>query len=324
MLHASLAASTWSKYESGWACFAKFEEYAEESFTWPLSKQVIRCFIVYCYEQRNLKATSIRTYLSSIVSLHHLKGFTDYAVDDKMVTGALRGWENIAMADPDPDPSTRRAMTMPVLRIIGHQLAISQWSRETKQTVWSACLIGFFASVRMGEILAPAANSCDPSCTFTWSCVQLRPDNSFLLHLRLPKMSTKEGDFLDIFPFPETRCCPVAALKRQHKIQREIGLGRPQDPVFAFKENNFLHPKELNKILKKLLSEKFDFSKDSYSCHSFRAGIPSALDRHPDLASTEDIKGWGRWSSDAFRRYTRLKVDQKKKIFGKITTVLQN
>jgi hypothetical protein len=61
---------------------------------------------------------------------------------------------------------------------------------------------------------------------------------------------------------------------------------------------------------------------DSISCHSFRAGIPSTLALFPDLAKTDDIKGWGRWHSDCFNRYTRLHHDQKKAIFDKITAAI--
>jgi hypothetical protein len=39
--------------------------------------------------------------------------------------------------------------------------------------------------------------------------------------------------------------------------------------------------------------------------------------------TSDDVKGWGRWSSDAYQRYTRLKVDQKRSIFEKIITALE-
>jgi hypothetical protein len=40
------------------------------------------------------------------------------------------------------------------------------------------------------------------------------------------------------------------------------------------------------------------------------------------LAKTDDIKGWGRWHSDCFNRYTRLRHDQKKAIFDKISAAI--
>ncbi len=58
--------------------------------------------------------------------------------------------------------------------------------------------------------------------------------------------------------------------------------------------------------------------------HSFRAAIPSAMANNPDMASVEDLKSWGRWSSDSFRLYTRLKLKKKRLIFNKITSILNS
>ena len=38
--------------------------------------------------------------------------------------------------------------------------------------------------------------------------------------------------------------------------------------------------------------------------------------------SLEDIKNWGRWSGEAYAKYTRLGDVQKKKLFGMIADVI--
>jgi hypothetical protein len=43
----------------------------------------------------------------------------------------------------------------------------------------------------------------------------------------------------------------------------------------------------------------------------------------PELAAMDLIKGWGRWASDCYQRYTRLKLPQKKNIFGHIAGALK-
>ena len=48
LLHASLAAGTWSKYASGWNMFTAFESHAKTKFSWPLEKDVLRGFAVFC------------------------------------------------------------------------------------------------------------------------------------------------------------------------------------------------------------------------------------------------------------------------------------
>ena len=128
--------------------------------------------------------------------------------------------------------------------------------------------------------------------------------------------------FIDIFPFPGHSCCPVKALLSHLQAQKKLGWGRIQDPVFTYPSGKFLTPSGLNAIFKSLLGDICDFERNYISCHSLRAGIPSALFCFPDLLSSDDVKGWGRWSSEAYQRYTRLKIDQKREIFMKISSAL--
>ena len=324
LIHASLATSTWSKYASGWRAFYAYEQHVKKSFSWPLSKDTLRGFAVFCISEKRLKPASVKSYLSSLVCLHKIKGFANYEIKDTLVDAILKGAGNLIMSAPVPVPNTRRVMTMPLLKHLGHRLRLSGWSKETQKTIWSACLTGFFATARMGELLAPSESRFDPSSTLTWACVKYRPDNSFLIHIRLTKSGTKEGEFIDIFPFPDPNLCPVRALLSLHKSQLKAGGGKPEDPVFTYPTGRYLTTSGLNAVFRVLLSDMCDFKKDTISCHSLRAGIPSALSRFPDLMSSDDVKGWGRWSSEAYQRYTRLKIDQKREIFMKIIAALMS
>ncbi len=78
-----------------------------------------------------------------------------------------------------------------------------------------------------------------------------------------------------------------------------------------------------HRVLDDLLSDICVKGQNSITCHSFRAGIPSCLSMFPELASCDDIKGWGRWQSDCYEKYTRLKLPQRQKIFGKISAALE-
>ena len=323
-LYASLASGTWSKYKSGWKTFEGYESWLGKKLQWPLEKEVLRGFAVYCITVKKLKPASVKTYLSSLTCLHNLKGFTDYELKDCLVNSILKGAENLIMSSPTPSPNTRRVMSLPLLKHLGHRLHQSGWSKITQQTVWSAAVLAFFGSTRMGEILVQAENWFDPSATLTWKCVKFRPDsNSFLIHIRLPKSGTPEGEFIDLFPFTSSGCCPVAALRKQFSRQQECGRGRPEDPVFIYPSGKFLTPAGFNSTLRTLMADICDFQRDTISGHSFRAAVPSALSRFPDLMTSDDVKGWGRWSSECYQRYTRLKIEQKQQIFKKIVNVLQ-
>jgi hypothetical protein len=324
LMHASIAASTWSRYGTGWRTFEAFEQHAGTVFDWPLSKETLQAFVGYCLIEKKLKPNSVKTYLSSLVKLHKLKGYQDFELKDGTITALLRGAANILMSGPDPPSANRRVMTLPILQLLGHQLAASGWLSNTQQTIWTASLVGFFSSARMGELLAPAEVGLDPTATLTWKCVQFRDDGSVLIHIRLPKISTKEGDFLDLFPFPDPPYCPVAALTKMYWQQREAGHGRPEQAVFTFGSGKQLTREGLNSALKTLLGPLFNFSEGSISCHSFRAALPSALAARPTDISAEDVKNWGRWRSDAYEGYTRLKQQQKQTLYGKIVKALMD
>ena len=97
-----------------------------------------------------------------------------------------------------------------------------------------------------------------------------------------------------------------------------------ENPVFMFKNGSLLTKNIFNEKVRNLLKGPLGEAGKNFSGHSFRAGIPSALAKYPELVSDNHIMGWGRWGSAAYISYTRLKNDQKRKIFGKISVVLNN
>jgi hypothetical protein len=73
--------------------------------------------------------------------------------------------------------------------------------------------------------------------------------------------------------------------------------------------------------LKSLLSKHIGTNSSLITGHSFRAAIPAALASQPSLASDHEIMIWGRWSSEAYKSYTRLKHEAKLSIFRKIMQI---
>jgi len=322
LINASLAKSTWSKYASGWKAFCEFEQFHQTSFGWPLSSQTWRAFAVWCVSVKRLQPTSARSYISSLKFVHHLKGVPcSDTTADPVVGMILRGAKNVAFAMP-PRPQTRRVVTLPLLLTIGHRISKSGWPEQKKQVVWTACTTAFFPSARLGELLASNEIFHDPTSDLLWGDVKQNSGDSFLIRLKNPKSGEVQGEFLDIFPFLGHQCCPVASLKALQAEQERVGLFSPDIPVFRFESGENLTTKKFNSMLAELLSDICSKDTNTITCHSFRAGVPTALSLHPELANSDDIKGWGRWNSDCYARYTRLRHDQKRAIFGKIAAAL--
>ena len=76
---------------------------------------------------------------------------------------------------------------------------------------------------------------------------------------------------------------------------------------------------KLAKSLKNLLRTD---NLENLKLRSFRSGIPSLLERNPDLADDSHIKFWGRWKGNSYRSYMKDGNKGKKWIFKKIVTAL--
>ena len=213
----------------------------------------------------------------------------------------------------------RKVMTLPLLRILGHQIANSGWRSDSKQVFWTAAVLAFFGSFRFGEILCPKENSFNSKECLLWEDILFSKD-SVTIHIKIPKSRNLKGEFIDLFKINNVSYCPVSALTKLKKDQNPS----PKSPVFKFCSGVLLTPSILNSSLRELLQPAIGSSANQISGHSFRAALPSALANRPDLASDDDIKNWGRWSSASFKIYTRLKPLQKRIIFSKIISSIDS
>ena len=164
---ASLASSTWAKYEAGWAAFDNFQQQGGKKFTWPLAGKTIRDFAIWCVSVKNLQLGTASTYLQALSMAHKLKGLGKMGgMKDELLNLILKGAER----DPSKQGFVqemvgRRVVSLPLLKVLGHKLSESGWDSTTIQTIWAACTVAFFTSARMGELLAPSEASFDPTTT---------------------------------------------------------------------------------------------------------------------------------------------------------------
>jgi hypothetical protein len=315
LIEASYAKASWAKHSAAINSLKKFE-YQRGSFgEWPLSIEFLSEYVSWALSEKGLQPSTVKTYLSSIKIVHQLNNLS-YNGDHFTLNSLLTGAENLSIYDL-MKKSTRKAMSLPLLRIIGHQIAKSNWSADSKLTVWTACVLAFFGSFRFGEILSNSCNSFCANETLLWNDIKFRKDNSILIHVKIDKCLNKNGSYVDIFEFKYKNCCPVVCLNALKS--KKFSLNKP---VFQFENGKNLCTAVLNKTLFQLLYPVLGNSASEITSHSFRAGIPSAMASFPDLTSKYDIQCWGRWSSDSYLKYTRLKAQQKKCIFEKIVNSL--
>ena len=179
--------------------------------------------------------------------------------------------------------------------------------------------VAFFGSFRFGEILCSSPSKFVEDESLLWKDIIFNED-SVLIKIKIPKSRNGKGEFVDLFTIPNCTFCPVLALKRLFSLKAR----NPLSPVFEFTSSLLLTSGSLNTSLVKLLQPVIGDSALLISGHSFRVALPSVLANRPDLASDEDIKRWGRWSSASFQLYTRLTPLQRRIIFSKIVSAIHS
>jgi hypothetical protein len=316
LLAASLAKSTWSTHSSAMNCYETFMRTTDRTLEWPAQLDDICNFVSWALTVKLLKAHTVRTYVSSLNTVHKLKKLESHC-NDYVVQALIKGAENLELYNLKSH-SARKVMTLPLLKVLGHQIAVSDWSSDSKITVWCACVVAFFGSFRFGEILSNSEFSYNPAELLMWQDIKFRKDGSVLIHVKVDKCKTVGGSFVDLFPFEGHGCCPIASLNSLKKEKFVVNK-----PVFMFANGKLLSQRILNSLIRQLLVPIFGKTALHLSGHSFRAGIASALASDPNIAMDKDIKCWGRWSSDSYLLYTRLKIQQKRALFEKIRLVLE-
>jgi hypothetical protein len=125
-------------------------------------------YIYWSYTVKKLRYTTINSYVSSLSTLYKLKGCNTYIFQSFPTKTALKGIRNLDEINVICE-KPRMVFSVPLLKILGHQIAISSCSVESKNLFWAAAVLLFFGSFRVSEILSGKEFSYDPLTTLLWS-----------------------------------------------------------------------------------------------------------------------------------------------------------
>jgi hypothetical protein len=319
LINASLTASSWRKHAAALNCFKKFENHEGTKFPWPLTENNACKFIAWAIYKQHLKASTVKSYMASLVFVHKVKNMDSSGLTSFITNTALKGAVNLEFY-VQMTKNSRKVMTIPLLKILGHQVAKSSHSSFDKQVLWTAFSIAFFGSFRFAELLPQSSKLFNPNETLLWRNIIFGQD-SVSICVKIPKNRNPKGEIIDLFEVTEGNICPVTILKNLYSKAK--GRENPDMPVFQFENKTFLSCSTINAYLDKFLRPVIGDEAKHITGHSFRAALASALANCPDIANEADVKLWGRWNSSAYKLYTRLTPRKKRIIFQKILVSLK-
>lgn len=295
LVQSALAPTSSQIYAKGWSQFHGFcIEHLAFAPSLPVSPQPLARYVAFLFQQGYAPAT-IRSRISPISYFHKLHALPDPS-SSFFMTKLLQGCANLR---PRADPR------LPITRDILHRLIISlpvvhqeSWILQT--TLKSMFLLAFHAFLRLGELTVPSISAVGPH-TLT------RRQISFMgnppSELTISFSSYKHSDssvptVLHITGRTPASLCPVKALLDYLSLVQI----QPGQPLFKYK-NTPISRALFNSSLSRIL-DFVGLDTKLYKSHSFRIGAATtaAAEGIPD----QTIKAWGRWSSDAYKRYIRI------------------
>ena len=314
LVEASYADSTWARHASAVKCLEHFESLRGYSVSWPVKLDTLCEFVSWALLEKGLKSDTVKAYLSSINVAHNFRGVESHC-SNVIISQMLQGAKNLALYD-SLARGTRKVMSYPLMRILQRQIFHANWTDDSKLVIWATSLVAFFGSCRLGELLPKSENFVEDEILM-WNDVKFRNDESVLIHIKIDKCKNPQGSYIDLFKSNVLPICPVKTLLLLK--ERRYADGKP---VFMFENGKILTSSCFIDTVRNLLYPIIGDYAKMLCGHSFRAGIPSALAANPNAVKDIEIKNWGRWTSDSYLLYTRLKLKQKCELYAKILRVL--
>jgi hypothetical protein len=148
-----MATSSWLRHTASLNCNKKFCISTGTKLNWPIQAEAARKFTAWAIRSKNLSADTTKVYISDLKLAHKLRNLQCPFQNDVFIPLMLKGAKNLATYKEICKPA-KFVMSFHLLKIIGHEVAKSDWDKDRKLVIWTACCVAFFSSFQLGELLS--------------------------------------------------------------------------------------------------------------------------------------------------------------------------
>jgi hypothetical protein len=274
-----LAKKTWSSYATAERLLFKFHKEKGITPNLPLDEDTILLFIHWLATVRNLKASTINSYLAGIRQLHIAKGLPEPSFRSELINLILKGLQNKDNKGARSKQAQRKPITKETMSILKKRLRAWPNSAANKRLVWAVATNLFHGAFRIGELLCGKATEFDPDFELTTHDVA-STDTATQFRLKAPKEDRKgKSTIVDVYatggPF-----CPVHALTKWREVN---GYWPDLQPAFRWDDGRPFTQNQFRKIMEDRLTGFMDNPADIFwhtliqNRRSFNAWVPWIL-----------------------------------------------
>jgi hypothetical protein len=196
----------------------------------------------------------------------------------------------------------------------------SSFTKGTRLAVWAACVLAFWGSFRLTEILPSKLLAFDKFSDLLWDDIHWKKER-VLVNIKQPKVPNGWSDTVEVFQVPATYFCPRRALKKLKHYWDKKEENFEHRPVFRISSGEILTKGKFLKLIQKELQQSEGFAR-GITGKSFRSGLPSELENFPEDFKERHLKILGRWKSNAYQSYIRKDRKEKKRVIKEIANTL--
>ena len=257
------------------------------------------------YLARNFRsADAVCNYQSGIRTCHALLGLQVPDIQDRQMQMFIKGLKRILVhAVKQAEPVTPELL-LRLSKVVNYQ-------DDVEMVAWVAVLLGFYMFMRKSNLVPPTMDTYNIQEQFCRADLNITDiDSAMMVEVRWSKTLQFKQKILrfPVLPAKNKAICPVFwTLHMINRIQVE-----PTDPAFAIKIKNQVLALSANQLiyrLRKWLILLGNVDPTLYSLHSLRRG--GATFAYRCNIEGEMIRTLGSWSSDAYKRYIDVTMDQR-------------
>lgn len=297
----SVCIQAWSSYSTAGKMFNTCADQLNLPTTYPVATDTILCFVAWLAD-KGTAAGTISGYLSGLRKIHSTKGIDAPNLRPDVVKDILQGLRHKEYFKMKKSIK-RMPITPEILDLFALELKSSSLNTTDRLMMWAIATIAFYGCFRMGELLCSKSSTYDSLtdlCRKDIKIVKQGSTSCLAITLKHAKSFKGATELIHVWG-TGGRHCPVRAYK---KYKAKTSHLSPRLPAFTDLDSKPMTKSRFAKIMRGLLALSLGDIAKKFSCHSFRAGIPSLLANRG--FSDDEIKTVGRWSSRAWKCYSKL------------------
>ena len=309
-MHA-LAPATCHLYAAGQQHYANFCRLQARPLS-PAKDTTLAEFVTYLADVVHITPTSIKTYLSTVRSLHIDRGWPDPLQAAPLKQRVLSGVKRIHGMH---SRLNRLPITGTVLDCLVLSLQAASWLPIIdRHMLTAACTLASHGFLRCSEF----------TTGLLWSSIQVLSSPQPHIELRLLASKTdpfRRGATITIGA-SSGPCCPVSSLARYFNATRRSSNLPANTPLFKFTSGMSLTRAVFTHHIQRVLTETCFANSSRFMSHSFRIG--AAITAAEVGVPAWLIKTMGRWSPDAYEQYIRTPLATRLAVARQLTPLCRS